>query len=139
MAVTELIPVTRLDRDGKPRHIGDVNNFSPAFIAFRRDQATRIWFWKVEPAQKHDFALRGPDMKVLMNEKLRPLHQVSYVFTFDQKGLFDFKCLEHQLNMSGQFLVLPPVPQTPLQRAQYEGAMFHFAHIAHEKLLECFT
>jgi len=115
MVVTEPIAVTRIGRDGKPQRIGDVNNFSPAFIGLHREQSTRIWFWNVEPKQDHDFALLGPDRKVLMYEKLPPLRQVAYVFTFHQEGLFDFKCLEHQPDMSGQFLVLPPVGQTPLK------------------------
>jgi hypothetical protein len=111
--MTEPIEITRIDPAGKAHPIGEVDNFTPAFLGLHREQPTRIWLWNLQPTQRHDFGLLGPDMKVMMFVRLPPLHKVSYVFTFHQEGLFDFKCLEHQPDMSGQFLVLPPVGQVP--------------------------
>ena len=45
-----------------------------------------------------------------MYVRLPPLKKTSYVFTFHQKGLFDFLCLRHPPEMSGQILVLPADP-----------------------------
>ena len=47
-------------------------------------------------------------MNVLMYQKLPMLKKTSWVFTFHREGLFTFKCLVHQPEMSGQILVLPP-------------------------------
>jgi plastocyanin len=87
---------------------GEVYAFSPSFIAVHRDEPTQIEFWNLQPDDEHDFALLGPDLKVLMYEKLPPLKKTSWVFTFHREGLIDFKCLTHQPEMSGQILVLPP-------------------------------
>jgi plastocyanin len=43
-----------------------------------------------------------------MYVKLDPLAKTTYIFTFHKEGAIDFKCLRHQPEMSGQFLVLPP-------------------------------
>jgi plastocyanin len=87
---------------------GETYAFSPAFIAVHRDEPTQIEFWNLQPDDEHDFALLGPDFKVLMYEKLAPLSKTAWVFTFHREGLFNFKCLVHQPEMSGQILVLPP-------------------------------
>ena len=91
------------------KKFGEVYAFSPTFIAVHRDQPTQIEFWNLQPDDEHDFALVGPDLKVLMYEKLPPLRKTSFIFTFHQEGVIDFKCLRHQPEMSGQILVLPPV------------------------------
>jgi plastocyanin len=52
----------------------------------------------------------GPASEVLMYEDLPPLKKTSYIFTFHKEGLYDFKCLQHQPEMSGQIMVLPPIP-----------------------------
>ena len=103
VAVKETGPKVTIDK------FGEVYAFSPAFIAVHRGQPTQIDFWNLQPDDEHDFALLGPNLKVLMYEKLPPLTKTSFVFTFHQEGAFDFKCLRHQPEMSGQFLVLPPV------------------------------
>jgi plastocyanin len=105
VAVKETGPKVTIDK------FGEVYAFSPAFIAVHRGQPTQIDFWNLQPDDEHDFALLGPNLKVLMYEKLPPLTKTSFVFTFHQEGAFDFKCLRHQPEMSGQFLVLPPVKQ----------------------------
>src|ERR1700677_2698247 len=105
VAVKERGPKVTIDK------FGEVYAFSPAFIAVHRDQPTQIDFWNLQPDDEHDFALLGPNLKVLMYEKLPPLTKTSFVFTFHQEGAFDFKCLRHQPEMSGQFLVLPPVKE----------------------------
>jgi plastocyanin len=105
VAVKETGPKVTIDK------FGEVYAFSPTFIAVHRGQPTQIDFWNLQPDDEHDFALLGPNLKVLMYEKLPPLTKTSFVFTFHQEGAFDFKCLRHQPEMSGQFLVLPPVKQ----------------------------
>jgi plastocyanin len=87
---------------------GEVYAFSPAFIAVRRGQPTQIEFWNLQPDDEHDFALVGADLKVLMYVKLPPMRKTSYIFTFHQEGVIDFKCLRHQPEMRGQILVQPP-------------------------------
>ncbi|MGH7879379.1 MAG: cupredoxin domain-containing protein, partial [Candidatus Binataceae bacterium] len=87
---------------------GEVYVFSPDFIAVHRDQPTQIEFWNLQADDEHDFALLGPDLKVLMYEILPPLQKRSWVFTFHREGVVNFKCLRHQPAMSGQILVLPP-------------------------------
>jgi plastocyanin len=87
---------------------GEVYIFSPTFIAVHRDQPTQIEFWNMQTDDEHDFALVGPDLKILMYQRLPPLQKTSFVFTFHREGLIDFKCLRHQPEMSGQILVLPP-------------------------------
>jgi plastocyanin len=90
------------------KKFGETYAFSPAFIAVHRDVPTQIEFWNLQPDDEHDFALLGPDLKVLMYVKLPPLEKTSYIFTFHREGVIDFKCLRHQPEMGGQVLVLPP-------------------------------
>ena len=103
IAIKETAPKAIIDK------FGEVYTFSPAFIAVHRNQPTRIDFWNLQPDDEHDFALVGPDFKILMYEKLPPLQKISYIFTFHHEGVVDFKCLRHQPEMSGQIIVLPPV------------------------------
>jgi plastocyanin len=91
------------------KKFGEVYAFHPAFVAVHREQPTQIEFWNLQPDDEHDFALLGPDLKVLMYVQLPPLQKISYTFTFHKEGLIDFKCLRHQPAMNGQILVLPPV------------------------------
>src|SRR3984893_4220111 len=69
---------------------GEVYAFNPSFIAVHRDQPTQIEFWNLQPDDEHDFALVGPDLKILMYVKLPPLQKTSYIFTFHQEGVIDF-------------------------------------------------
>lgn len=107
--VTEGIAVKETGPAATVKNFGEVYTFSPTFIAVHRDQPTQIEFWNLQPDDEHDFALLGPDLKVLMYEKLPPLQKTLWVFTFHREGLIDFKCLRHQPEMSGQILVLPPI------------------------------
>jgi plastocyanin len=102
IAIKETTPKSIIDK------FGEVYAFSPSFIAVHREQPTQIEFWNLQPDDEHDFALVGPDLKILMYEKLPPLTKTTYVFTFHREGLVDFKCLRHQPAMSGQIIVLPP-------------------------------
>jgi plastocyanin len=102
VAVKETSPKSIIDK------FGEVYAFNPSFIAVHRDQPTQIEFWNLQPDDEHDFALVGPDLKILMYEKLPPLTKTTYVFTFHREGLVDLKCLRHQPAMSGQIIVLPP-------------------------------
>jgi plastocyanin len=89
---------------------GEVYAFSPASIVVRRNQPTRITFWNLQPDDEHDFALASPNLDILMYVRLPPLEKTAYIFTFHEEGLFDFWCLQHQPEMSGQILVLPEAP-----------------------------
>jgi plastocyanin len=106
--LSEAVAVKETGPKSTVNKFGEVYAFSPAFIAVHRDQPTQIEFWNLQPDDEHDFALVGPDLKVLMYVKLAPLQKTSYIFTFHKEGVIDFKCLRHQPAMSGQILVLPP-------------------------------
>jgi len=106
--LTEAVAVKETGPKAAVRKFGEVYAFSPAMVALHRDQPTQIEFWNLQPDDEHDFAIVGPGFKILMYIKLPPLQKTSYIFTFHQEGAFDFKCLRHQPEMSGQFLVLPP-------------------------------
>jgi len=92
---------------------GEVYAFSPNFIAIHRDQPTLLTFWNLQSDDEHDFMLVDANSQVLMHVKLPPLRKTPYLFTFHEEGLFNFYCTVHQPEMSGQILVLPPVPQKP--------------------------
>lgn len=106
--VTEAVAIKETAPKSMIGKFGEVYVFSPAFIAVHRDQPTQIEFWNLQPDDEHDFALVGPDLKILMYEKLPPLQKTAYIFTFHREGVIDFKCLRHQPAMSGQIIVLPP-------------------------------
>ena len=106
--ITEAAAIKERGPKATIKKFGEVYDFSPNFIAVHRDQPTQIEFWNLQPDDEHDFALVGPDLKILMYVKLPPLQKTSYVFTFHREGVIGFKCLRHQPAMSGQFLVLPP-------------------------------
>jgi plastocyanin len=106
--LTEAVAVKETGPKATVAKFGEVYAFSPAFIAVHRDQPTQIEFWNLQPDDEHDLALLGPDLRILMYQQLAPLQKTSFIFTFHREGLYDFKCLRHQPEMSGQFLVLPP-------------------------------
>ena len=101
VAVKETGPATTI------RHFGEVYAYSPSLVAVRRGEPTMFTFWNLQPDDDHDFALLGPDSQILMYVDVPPLKKTSYIFTFHQAGLFDFRCLQHQPEMSGQIVVLP--------------------------------
>jgi plastocyanin len=107
VTVKETGPKTTID------HFGEVYAYSPSFIAVHRGEPTMITFWNLQPDDDHDFALLGPDSQILMFVDVPPLKKTSYIFTFHRDGLFDFKCLQHQPEMSGQIMVLPPIADHP--------------------------
>ena len=107
VAVKETGPKTTIDR------FGEVYDYSPSFIAVHRGEPTMITFWNLQPDDDHDFALLGPDSQILMYVDVPPLKKTSYIFTFHRAGLFDFKCLQHQPEMSGQIMVLPELNNQP--------------------------
>jgi plastocyanin len=106
--LTEAVAVKETGPRETIKEFGEVYAFSPSFLAVHREQPTQIEFWNLQQDDEHDFALLGPDLKVLMYVKLPPLQKTSYIFTFHREGEIDFKCLRHQPEMSGQILVLPP-------------------------------
>ncbi|HME72884.1 MAG TPA: hypothetical protein VKM54_23890 [Myxococcota bacterium] len=107
--LTEAVAVKETGPKATVNKFGEVYAFSPAFIVVHRDQPTQIEFWNLQPDDEHDFALMGPDSKALMYVTLPPLKKTSFIFTFHEEGVIDFKCLRHQPEMSGQILVLRPV------------------------------
>ena len=106
--LTEAVAVKESGPKATVKKFGEVYAFSPAFVAVHRDQPTQIEFWNLQADDEHDFAIIGPDLKILMYVKLPPLAKTSYVFTFHKEGVLEFKCLRHQPEMSGQFLVTSP-------------------------------
>jgi plastocyanin len=106
--MTEAVAVKETGPRQTVNKFGETYAFSPTFFAVHRDVPTQIEFWNLQPDDEHDFALLGPDLKVLMYVKLPPLEKTSYIFTFHREGIIEFKCLRHQPEMSGQILVLPP-------------------------------
>jgi len=108
--VTQAVVIKEAGPKATIDKFGEVYGFNPNFIAVHRDQPTQIEFWNLQPDDEHDFAIVGPDLKILMYVKLPPLKKTSYVFTFHREGVIGFKCLRHQPAMSGQILVLPPEP-----------------------------
>jgi len=109
IVVTQAVAIKETGPKETINEFGEVYAFSPAFIAVHRAEPTLITFWNLQPDDDHDFALLGPDLSILMYVDLPPLNKTSYLFTFHKEGVFDFKCMQHQPAMSGQFLVLPPV------------------------------
>ncbi len=87
---------------------GEVYAFSPNFFAVRREEATMLRFWNLQPDDNHGFMLIGPHGQVLMSVLLRPLKETAFLFTFHEEGLFSFVCSLHPRAMAGQVLVLPP-------------------------------
>lgn|GEM_PF-6107410 len=106
--LTEAVAIKETGPAQTVKTFGEVYAFSPETIIVHRDEPTRITFWNLQSNDHHDFALMGPDLKVLMYMDLPPLKKTSWVFTFHRDGLYNFKCMQHEPAMSGQFLVIPP-------------------------------
>jgi plastocyanin len=111
--LTEAVAVKETGPKETVARFGEVYAFSPSLIAVRRNQPTRITFWNLQPDDEHDFALVAPNLDILMYVRLPALKKTSYVFTFHAEGVFDFWCLQHQPEMSGQMLVVPPAADAP--------------------------
>ncbi len=111
-AITVLTQVVaeKEDDDAGRRPVCQIYAFNPSLIIVRRDTPTMISFRNYQADDEHDFMLVGQDSSVLMFEPLPVLIETSYVFTFHQEGLFNFYCTLHQPEMSGQILVVPPLP-----------------------------
>jgi len=109
--LTEAVAVKETGPTATVRKFGEVYAFSPSSIVVHRDEPTQIEFWNLQPDDEHDFALIGRDSKNLMYVTLPPLEKTSFIFTFHEEGVIDFKCLRHQPEMSGQILVLPPTKE----------------------------
>ncbi len=108
--LTEAVAIKESGPKETIARFGEVYAFSPTSIVLRRNEPTRITFWNLQPDDEHDFALVAPNLDILMYVRLPPLEKTSYVFSFHEQGLFDFWCLQHQPEMSGQILVLPEAP-----------------------------
>ncbi len=109
--LTEAVAVKETSPESTIKHFGEVYAYSPSLFAVHREEPTMITLWNLQPDDDHDFALLDRNSQVLMYVDVPPLKKTSYVFTFHQEGLFDFKCLQHQPEMSGQIIVLPPVAE----------------------------
>jgi plastocyanin len=108
--MTEAVAVKEGGPQATVAKFGEVYAFSPSLIALHRGEPTMITFWNLQPDDDHDFALLGNDLQVLMYVDLPPLKKTSYIFTFHQDGVFNFKCMQHQPEMAGQIMVLPALP-----------------------------
>ncbi len=106
--MTEAVAVKERGPQQTIKRFGEVYAYAPSFVTVHLGVPTMITFWNLQPDDDHDFALLGPDSRILMYVDVPPLKKTSYVFTFHRPGLFDFKCLQHQPEMSGQILVLQP-------------------------------
>jgi hypothetical protein len=106
--MTEPIELTRISQDRKVQHVGELENFNPAFVGLHREQPTRILLWNLEPTQKHDFALLGPDMRVIMYVNL-PLFSRCRMCSLSIRRALRLQMPGASAQMVGQFLVLPPV------------------------------
>ena len=105
---TMAVAVKETETKAQLSKFGEVYAFSPAFFAVYRDRPVRIALWNLQPDDRHDFTLVGPDSKVLATTMLAPLAKKSMVITFHREGLYRFRCNMHQPEMAGQILVLPP-------------------------------
>jgi plastocyanin len=105
--MTEAVAVKETGPKETVQHFGEVYAYAPWFVVVHRDVPTMLTFWNLQPDDDHDFALLGADSQILMFVDVPPLKKTSYVFTFHKAGMFDFKCMQHQPEMSGQILVLP--------------------------------
>ncbi len=111
--LTEAVAVKENGPQATIANFGEVYAFSPSLIVVHRGEPTLITFWNLQPDDDHDFALLGPDFEVMMYEDLPALKKTSYIFTFHKEGVFNFKCMQHQPEMAGQIIVLPPVGHHP--------------------------
>ena len=84
---------------------GEVYAFSPAYFVLKKGEATLIHFWNLQAGDEHDVAVLDDKGNVFMDVKLPPLSDTALRFTFHKKGLYTFRCLMHQPEMSGQILV----------------------------------
>ena len=107
--LTQAVAEKEEDEGGKIP-VCQIYAFNPAMIVVRRDEPTMISFRNYQADDEHDFMLVSPESNVLMFEPLPVLTETSYVFTFHQEGLFTFYCTIHQPEMTGQILVVPPLP-----------------------------
>jgi hypothetical protein len=108
VVLTEAVAVKETGPKATIAHFGEVYAFSPSFIAFHRDEPTRITLWNLQPDDEHDFMIENRSGHALIHLRMPPLSKTSYVYTFHREGLFDFRCAVHQPEMNGQILVLPP-------------------------------
>ncbi|MGH9440948.1 MAG: cupredoxin domain-containing protein [Thermoanaerobaculia bacterium] len=108
VVMTEAVAVKETGPKETVRAFGETYQFSPPFLAVRRDEPTRIEFWNLQPDDEHDILLLDPAWNVLMKQTLPPLKKRSWVFTFREEGLYRFYCTVHLPEMAGQILVLPP-------------------------------
>ena len=108
VVMTEGVAIKETGPKETVKAFGETYQFAPSFFAVRRDEATRIDFWNLQPDDEHDVMLLDPDWNVLMKQRLPSLKKRSWVFTFHREGLYRFYCTVHLPEMAGQILVLPP-------------------------------
>jgi plastocyanin len=111
IVMTERVAVKETGPAETIKKFGEVYAFAPSFIAVHRDEPLRLVFWNLQPDDEHDIMLLDPGGQVMMHQRLLPLSKNAWVFTFHKEGIFDFRCAAHQPEMTGQILVLPPLPR----------------------------
>jgi len=107
--LTETVPGATNGPKESDNHSGDEFRF----VSARRDRPIRIHFDIRRPADKHDFAVFDQNGRQLIDVIVPPMPDKTYVFTFHEEGLFDFKCLTHPSRLIGQFTVLPSKSAKP--------------------------
>lgn len=111
IVLTQAVAIKETGPKETVARFGEVYAFSPSVFAVHRDEPTAISFWNLQPDDDHDFMLVDSGLNVLMKVTLPALEKTSYVFTFHREGLFNFYCTLHHPEMSGQIIVLPPMPR----------------------------
>ena len=84
---------------------GESYAFVPSTFAVREDEPTEVVFWNLQGDDEHDVMLLDSRRNVVLQAKLPPLKKTSFVMTFHRPGLFNFYCVAHQPEMSGQVIV----------------------------------
>jgi plastocyanin len=105
--MTERVAVDETGPRETVARFGETYAFSPTFLAVRVGEPVEIAFWNLQPDDLHDVLFVAPDHSVLMHWKLPALSKVTFTYTFQKPGLYDFTCTMHVPEMTGQILVLP--------------------------------
>ncbi len=84
------------------------DQFSQTQITVRKGDTVRIHFYNLEPVETqevHTFTiLDGPYM---MNHEVNADEHVVIEFVAEQRGIWEYKCTEHEPTMRGQLVVWP--------------------------------
>src|SRR3970040_929088 len=84
------------------------DQFSQTQITVRKGDTVRIHFYNLEPVETQEghtcTILDGPYM---MNHEVNAGEHVVIEFIAEQRGIWEYKCTEHEQTMRGQLVVWP--------------------------------